>query len=136
MSRHGARVMRPALSQSWLMRPASDSWLMRPAHASGSWLMRPASWLMRPASWLMRPASWLMRHASDSYHASDSCVMRHASCVRLLSCDRRPASWLMRPYSVAVHSVTAARAGHDDNETAAFFHVLMPLDLRLLSCTA
>ena len=121
------------------MAHASDSY-----HVTASGVMDHVSCvrLMRPASWLMRPASWLMRHVSGS------CVMRHASIrpahasgVRLLSRDGRPAHAsgvrLMRPASIqSLIQSPPPVVGHDDNETAAIFHVLMPLDLRLLGYMA
>ena len=54
-------------------------------------------------------------------HASGVRLMAHASGVPIQSL------FIQSPPPLA---------GHDDNETAAFFHVLMPLDLRLLSYTA
>ena len=107
---------------SWLTCQAS--WLMR--HAScvmrhGSCVMRPDSWLMRPASThvagVRRPLTWqafsVLTHASHVDAAPFSPIQPHS------------APFSRRPLSVMT---TTIDGGHSP--------MLVPLDLRPLSCTA
>ena len=144
-TRHASGVRRPTphascvrRQASCVMRQASDSCVMR--HASG--VRRQASGVRRQThgscARLMARASGVMRQASDSCvltrasgvmrQASDSCVLTHASGVR------RQASGVRRHHSAAPFSrrllpvMTTTKRRH--------FPMLLPSDLRLLSCTA
>ena len=155
--------MPPSACPPWRMRPthvacvmAHASWLMR----SASWLMRHGSCVRRHGSCVRRHGSCVRRHGSCvplTWHASwlmrhGSCVRRHGSCVRRVrrvrrhgSCVRRHGSCVRRVRRVRRQTPRPSFSrpiqpppvvGHDDNRNGGIFPMLLPLDLRPLSCTA